>query len=134
MKTLPENDNHGFVGLKQAVAEMVRRIDRAMPDLKEPVKKMLIAGGGRQFFYTGARVTLDVDASFSRRIMLPDDLVIPYQGPDGKILSVHLDRNYNTTFAVMHEDAEDDAVAIEGPEFDAKKYQAFFAFTSRFGR
>ena len=85
------------------MAEIARRIDIALPDLKEPVK-MIIAGGVAVNFYCGSRATVDVDASFSRRIALPDDLVVPYETPDGKLLTVHLDTNCNTTFAVMHED------------------------------
>ena len=34
---------------------------------------MYVAGGAAQLFYTGARVSEDIDASFSRRILLPDN-------------------------------------------------------------
>lgn len=124
MKALADAENHGFAGLRQAVAEVANRIDKALPDLKDPIK-MVIAGGVAVNFYCGARVTLDIDASFSARIMLPDDLVVPYTGPDGKVLSVHLDRNYNSTFALMHEDFEDDAVAVQGSEFTSKNVKLF---------
>jgi hypothetical protein len=124
VKTLSEDNNRGFVGLKDAVAEMARRIGQVLLDIDEPIK-MVIAGGVAVNFYTGSRATLDVDASFSKRLMLPDDLVIPYAGPDGRILSIHLDRNYNTTFAVMHEDYEDDALPVEGKGFDNDKIKVF---------
>jgi hypothetical protein len=124
MKKLGDAENHGFAGLKRAVAEMVDRIDKALPDLNEPIK-MVIAGGVAVNFYCGTRVTLDVDASFSTRIVLPDDLVVPYAGPDGRTLSVHLDRNYNSSFALMHEDFEDDAVEVEGAEFTSRNVKLF---------
>lgn len=121
-RVLSEEDNRGFVGLKQAVAEMIRRISAALPELKEPIK-MVIAGGVAVNFYTGSRVTMDVGASFSKRIMLPEDLIFAYEGPEGKLLSVHLDRNYNPTFAIMHEDYEDDALIVEGSEFQDRKIE-----------
>ena len=99
MKSLNDSNNRGYVGLKLAVAEIARRIDIAPPDLKEPVK-MIIAGGVAVNFYCGSRATTDVGASFSRRIALPEDLVVPYETPDGKLLTVHLDTNYNTTFGL----------------------------------
>ena len=124
MKSLSDRNNRGYMSLKRAVAEIARRIDIALPDLKEPVK-MIIAGGVAVNFYCGSRATVDVDASFSRRIALPDDLVVPYETPDGKLLTVHLDTNYNTTFAVMHEDYEQDAIAVELTDFVGKNIKLF---------
>jgi hypothetical protein len=124
MKSLSDSNNRGYMSLKLAVAEIARRIDIALPDLKEPVK-MIIAGGVAVNFYCGSRATTDVDASFSRRIALPEDLVVPYETPDGKLLTVHLDTNYNTTFAVMHEDYEQDAIAIELRDFVGKNIKLY---------
>ena len=124
MKSLSDSNNRGYMSLKLAVAEIARRIDIALPDLKEPVK-MIIAGGVAVNFYCGSRATADVDASFSRRIALPEDLVVPYETPDGKLLTVHLDTNYNTTFAVMHEDYEQDAIAVELKDFVGKNIKLY---------
>jgi hypothetical protein len=124
MKSLNDSNNRGYMSLKLAVAEIARRIDVALPDLKEPVK-MIIAGGVAVNFYCGSRSTTDVDASFSRRIALPEDLVVPYETPDGKLLTVHLDTNYNTTFAVMHEDYEQDAIAVELKDFVGKNIKLY---------
>ena len=124
MKSLSDRDNRGYVSLKQAVAEIAHRIDIALPELKEPVK-MIIAGGVAVNFYCGSRATVDVDASFSRRIALPEDLVVPYETPDGKFMTVHLDTNYNITFAVMHEDYEDDAIAVEMKGFVGKNIRLY---------
>ncbi|MET0963031.1 MAG: hypothetical protein ABWY05_09475 [Noviherbaspirillum sp.] len=81
MKSLSNTDNRGYVSLKQAVAEIADRIDIVLPDLNEPVK-MILAGGIAVNFYCGSRATVDVDASFSHRIALPGDLVMPYETPD----------------------------------------------------
>ena len=124
MKSLSDENNRGYMSLKHAVAEIAHRIDLTLPDLKEPVK-MIIAGGVAVNFYCGSRATIDVDASFSRRIALPEDLAVPYQTPDGRFLTVHLDTNYNTTFAVMHEDYEDDAIAIEMKDFVGKNIKLY---------
>jgi hypothetical protein len=56
----------------------------------------------------GARVTTDVDAEFSKRILLPPDLIVETAG--GTML--YIDPNYNSTFALMHEDYLEDAVPV----------------------
>lgn len=113
---LREQDNKGEPGLRQALRAIVHRIAAQLPDLQQPVK-MYLAGGMAVNLYTGARATRDVDASFSARLVLPpaSELVVPYTGPDGRILSLYLDTNYNTTFAVMHEDHEDDSWLVADP-------------------
>ena len=77
---------------------------------------MYVAGGAAQLFYTGARVSEDIDASFSRRILLPDNLEVAYADADGTARMLYLDRQYNETFALLHEDVHDDSlpVKIEG--------------------
>ena len=77
---------------------------------------MYVAGGAAQLFYTGARVSEDIDASFSRRILLPDNLEVAYADADGTARMLYFDRQYNETFALLHEDVHDDSlpVKIEG--------------------
>jgi hypothetical protein len=89
-------------GLKALIAELERRLG-----LREPIK-MFIAGGMAAHLYTGARVTTDVDAEFSKRILLPADLIVESAG--GTML--YIDPNYNSTFALMHEDYLEDAVPV----------------------
>ena len=69
---------------------------------------MLIAGGMAIHLYTAARTTTDVDAEFSKRILLPADLVV--ETKEGNML--YLDASYNSTFALMHEDYQQDAVPV----------------------
>jgi len=121
---LHEQDNHGEPGIKRALAVIIERIAREVPDIPEPIR-MYLAGGVAVNFYTGERPTRDVDASFSRRMILPpgNELVVPYEGRDGKVRSLYLDTNYNTTFAVMHEDAEEDSWLVEGEQFQSGKIE-----------
>lgn len=89
-------------GLRTLVNEFEKRTG-----LSEPIK-MYIAGGMATHLYTAARVTTDVDAEFSKRILLPSDLVV--ETKDGNLL--YLDPTYNSTFALMHENYLEDAVPV----------------------
>ena len=104
-----------------ALSEIARRIaaslDNAAPQVL-PIR-MYIAGGAALHFYTGERVSRDVDAAFSHRIALPDDLEVAYRGADGAARLLYFDRNYNDTLALMHEDAYDDSQPLALPGVDA---------------
>lgn len=82
--------------------------------------RMYVAGGAAVHFYTGARLSRDVDAAFSHRIALPDGLTVTYRDADGYARALFLDPNYNDTFALMHEDARDDSLPLELPGIDAE--------------
>ena len=90
------------LGLQKLIEELEQRID-----LSKPIK-MFIAGGMATHLYTNSRVTLDVDAEFSSRILLPKDLLI--ETKDGNML--YLDTNYNSSFALMHEDYLENALRV----------------------
>jgi hypothetical protein len=123
-KYLESTANKGDPPLRQAVGEIIHRISSTLPDLKEPVK-MYLAGGMAVNFYTGYRPTVDIDASFSHRLLLPkaENLVVSYEGADGKPKMVYFDMNYNTSFALMHPDFEKDAYRVEGDEFKDSKIE-----------
>lgn len=118
---LTVNENHGAPPLKKAVGEIIRRISETLPDLREPVS-MYLAGGIAVNFYTGYRSTTDIDASFSRLLLLPkqEELVVSYEAEEGARRTVYFDMKYNATFAVLHPDYEEDALIVEGKEFEAK--------------
>lgn len=107
----------------KAFAEIVSRIQRSVSpgagNTKATMKAkglpiaMYVAGGAAQLFYTGARVSQDIDASFSRRILLPDDLEVAYADTDGTARMLYFDRQYNETFALLHEDVHDDSVSVK---------------------
>lgn len=72
---------------------------------------MFLAGGMAVNYYCGTRYTEDVDASFSRRVLFPaDQIVADYVRSDGKPSFIYLDTNYNPTFALMHENFQEDSL------------------------
>ncbi len=104
-----------------AFTELVQRIAaplRELPKRSLPIK-MYVAGGAAMHLYTGERISNDVDAVFSRRIALPSDLEVAYQDPDGASRLLYFDRQYNDTFALMHEDVYDDSVPLTLKHIDA---------------
>lgn len=105
-----------------ALAKLLGRLQeklRAAPARSLPVR-MYVAGGAALYLLTGARVSEDVDAAFSRRILLGEDLEVSYQDADGRPRVLYLDRNYNDTLGLLHEDAYKDARLVEMPGLDAK--------------
>jgi hypothetical protein len=97
-----------------AFTELVQRVAASLRDLPRRVLpiEMFVAGGAAVYFYTGERVSRDVDAVFSRRLALPEDLEVAYRDSDGAPRVLYFDRQYNDTFALMHEDARDDSVPL----------------------
>ena len=89
-------------GLEKLIETLELRLE-----LKEPIK-MYIAGGMAAHLYTGKRVTTDVDAEFSRRIFIPSDILV--ETNNGQLL--YIDTNYNSTFALMHENYIEDSVRV----------------------
>lgn len=75
--------------------------------------KVYLAGGMAVHLYTATRVTTDVDAEFGARVALPSDMVTDVILEDGTPQVVYLDTNYNSTFALMHEDYLDDAIPVD---------------------
>lgn len=72
-----------------------------------------LAGGMAVHLYTGSRVTTDVDAEFGRRILIPADLTVHVKSEDGLDQILYFDTNYNSTFALMHENYMDDAIPVD---------------------
>jgi len=81
---------------------------------------MYVAGGAALHFHTGDRVSVDVDAVFSRRIALPDGLEVAYRDEDGSARLLYFDRQYNDTLGLMHEDAQDDSIPLELEGIDSR--------------
>lgn len=105
-----------------AFTQLVRRIEKSITNVPKrllPVR-MYVAGGAALHFYTGERVSRDIDAAFSRRIALPEDLDISYRDADGAARLLYFDRQYSDTLALMHEDAYDDSEPLALGEVDAK--------------
>lgn len=106
----------------EAFRELVQRIAEplaSMPKRVLPIQ-MYVAGGAAMHFYTGERISLDIDAAFSHRIALPENLEVAYRDTDGAARMLYLDRNYSDTLALLHEDAYDDSVALTLDGINAK--------------
>lgn len=73
---------------------------------------MYVAGGAALHFFTGERVSEDIDAVFSRRIALPENLEVGYRDADGAARLLYFDRQYSDSLALMHENAQEDSVPL----------------------
>jgi len=80
--------------------------------------RMYVAGGAALYLLTGLRPSEDIDATFSRRLILGEDLEVAYRDADGRARILYLDRNYNDTLGLMHEDAYEDSAAVTIPGVD----------------
>ena len=101
----------------KAFAEIVARIAEklgAFPSGKGPIR-MYVAGGAALHLITGARVSEDIDAVFSRRILLNEDVQVSYRDADGRARLLYLDRNTNDTLGLLHEDAYEDSRPVTIP-------------------
>ena len=95
-----------------AFKSLVQRLVRSVKvDPKEPIE-MYVAGGAALHFFTGARMTDDVDAVFNRKLLVPSDLAVIYRDAGGKARSVYFDASYNESYALLHEDAHQDAARL----------------------
>ncbi len=106
-----------------AFRQIAGRIAAALHDV--PVAdlpiKMYVAGGAALHFYTGERVSRDIDAVFSRRIALPEDLEVSYRDADGAARLLYFDRQYNDSLSLMHEEAFDDSIPLSLQRIDARR-------------
>jgi hypothetical protein len=100
---------HVHTALADGLRALLAKIDR---QLERPLNAY-IAGGMAAHLYTANRVTTDVDAEFGERVLIPDELMVEITLEDGSPQVIYLDKNYNSTFALMHEDYLDDAIPVD---------------------
>ncbi len=124
-----------------AFREVVNRIGSSLAGLPKSVLpiRMFVGGGAALHLYTGERVSRDIDATFSHRIALPDNLEVAYRDADGAARLLYFDRQYNDTLGLLHEDARDDSVplTLEGvdPAFlEVRLLSALDLAVSKIGR
>ena len=124
-----------------AFREIVNRIGSSLAGLPRRILpiRMYVAGGAALHFYTGERVSRDVNAAFSHRIALPENLEVAYRDADGAARLLYFDRQYNDTLGLLHEDANDDSVplALEGVDatvLDVRLLSALDLAVSKIGR
>jgi hypothetical protein len=105
-----------------AFSQIVARIAKPLGELPKHVLpiKMIVAGGAAMHLHIGERTSKDIDAVFSHRIALPEDLEVAYRDADGAARLLYFDRQYNDTFALMHEDARDDSLPLALPGIDTR--------------
>lgn len=108
-----------FVAAFRELAERIEHVLASTPKRNLPVK-MFVAGGAAMHFYTGARVSEDVDAVFSRRIALPENLEVSYRDADGAARLLYFDRQYNDTLGLLHDDAHEDSLPLSIEGIDPK--------------
>jgi Nucleotidyltransferase of unknown function (DUF6036) len=124
-----------------AFRQLVNRIGGSLARLPKrtlPIR-MYVAGGAALHMYTGERVSRDIDATFSHRIALPENLEVAYRDADGAARLLYFDRQYNDMFGLLHEDAHDDSVplAIEGIDpgiLEVRLFSALDLAVSKLGR
>ena len=106
----------------KAFTEVLSRIQQTLKGSRPDVFpiRMYVAGGAALHLLTGARVSEDVDAVFSKRVLFNAEIEVSYRDPDGRARLLYLDRNYNDTLSLLHEDAHKDARSIDIPGTDKK--------------
>jgi hypothetical protein len=106
----------------RAFAEVLSRVQQTLKGSQPDVFpiRMYIAGGAALHFYTGARVTEDVDVVFSKRVLFKEDIEVSYRDPDGCARLLYLDRRSNDTLGLLHEDAYENSQPVEIPGVDKK--------------
>jgi hypothetical protein len=107
---------------QRAFEEVLSRVQQSLTSSQPGVFpiRMYIAGGAAIHLLTGARVTEDIDASFSKRVLLNEDIEVSYRDPDGRARLMYLDRNYNDTLGLLHENAYKDSKPIDIRGIDKK--------------
>jgi hypothetical protein len=115
-------DRRAWAGYLEAFTQIVQRIaaQLAKADPRHLPVRLYVAGGAALHLRTGSRLTEDVDAVFSRRVILGGELQVAYKAPDGRGRLLYLDRNYNDTLGLMHERAYEEAEPLELAGTDAR--------------
>ena len=124
-----------------AFREIVNRVARPLATLPKrslPIR-MYVAGGAALHMYTGERVSRDIDASFSHRIALPENLEVAYRDADGAARLLYFDRQYNDMLGLMHEDAQEDSIpltleAVDSGILEVRLLSALDLAVSKLGR
>ena len=104
----------------EAFAEIMSRIQKSLDRPRKPVA-VYVAGGAALHLYTGARFSGDIDAHIAvSRYLVPDNLEVTYEGPDGRARLLYFDTSYNESFALLHEDVHRDSLSIDVPGVDPR--------------
>lgn len=102
---------HTHTALAEGLRELFKQLEQRLALGRS--LNVYLAGGMAVHLYTAERVTTDVDAEFGGRVHLPNDLMVEVMLEDGTPQVVYLDTNYNSSFALMHEDYLEDAIPVD---------------------
>ena len=110
-------------GYRGAFIEILSRIQQSLKGSQPGVfpVRMYVAGGAALHVHTGTRVTEDVDAVFSKKVLIGENIEVSYRDADGRARLLYLDRNYNDTLGLLHEDAYLDSQPVKVPGIDKKR-------------
>ena len=112
IETMPTSQMfHTRTVLAEGLKELFKQLEKRL-SLSSPIN-VYLAGGMAVHLYTASRVTTDVDAEFGSRIFIPNDLIVDVTLEDGRRESMYYDTNYNSSFALMHEDYLVDAAFLD---------------------
>jgi hypothetical protein len=101
--------------LESPIAKGMREFFRLLElriELDRPLT-VFLAGGMAVHLYTAKRVTTDIDAEFSGRIVVPADLFVQVELADGSKEDLYFDSNFSTTLGLIHEDYQQDSVPVD---------------------
>lgn len=106
---------------REAFDEVLVRVQKQLGGSQPGVLpiRMFIVGGAALHLLTGERVTEDVDAAFSKRVLLDQDIEVSYRDADGRARLMYLDRKDNEAPGLMHAQAYAEAKPIGVPGVDA---------------
>jgi len=108
----------------KAFSTIMSRIEHALGTRRAAMMPVIacVAGGAALHFYTGVRVSKDIDAKLMARVLLdPSDLQVAYRDADGHARLLYFDTQYNDSFALLHQNAYDEAVPIVLEGVDARR-------------
>ena len=108
----------------EAISALIDKIEKSIEGYPFDIK-MTLVGGAAMHLYCGSRYTEDVDAFFSKKILFPEDVSVYYKKDDGNTCMLYLDKQYNPTFGLLHEDAEDDALYCKEVDSEKRKIKLY---------
>lgn len=104
-----------------AFAEVMRRIEASVDGAARQPIVACIAGGAAVHWYTGARISSDIDAKIMARFVPPKDLSVTYRDALGCARMLYFDTQYNDTLGLLHPDAYDAAISVKVDGVDPAK-------------
>lgn len=95
-----------------AVEELMERIGAHLPKTMPEPLSIILAGGAALSFYCPYRTSHDVDAIFSRRILIPMDIAVSFVDAQGRNQLLDFDRQYHPSLGLEPEGYEDRALLV----------------------